>query len=156
VQPFHTDRPPHKMLSRGGSLGESTADPDRLLAWVARNLERLIEELEWHAVKAGRLHVWLGYANGGSAEANAPLLAPTDRFGLRRQEANAAKRLCPKQFVRGSGVELCEKGYALDVLHAARLDLYGTVPLPVEGRFVNANVGLALVPYRRAESVTLA
>jgi nucleotidyltransferase/DNA polymerase involved in DNA repair len=82
VQPFHTDRPPHKMLSRGGSLGESTADPDRLLAWVARNLERLIEELEWHAVKAGRLHVWLGYANGGSAEANAPLLAPTDRFGL--------------------------------------------------------------------------
>jgi 2-phosphosulfolactate phosphatase len=38
----------------------------------------------------------------------------------------------------GSGVELCEKGYKGDVLHAARLDLYGTVPLLSEGRFVNA------------------
>src|SRR5262249_39932914 len=56
VQKLLTERPPHKMLSRGGSLGESTADRDRLLAWVVRNLERLIEELEFHAVKAGRLH----------------------------------------------------------------------------------------------------
>jgi hypothetical protein len=94
VQPFHTDRPAHKMLSRGGSLGESTADPDRLLAWVARNLERLIEELEWHVVKAGRLHVWLGYANGGSAEANAPLLAPTDRFGVLLEACRDAIARC--------------------------------------------------------------
>jgi DNA polymerase V len=77
-----TDRPPHKMLSRGGSLGESTADPDRVYAWVARNLERLIEELDFYAVKAGRLHVWLGYTAGGSAAAVAPLIAPTDRFDL--------------------------------------------------------------------------
>ncbi|HEY7422798.1 MAG TPA: nucleotidyltransferase, partial [Gemmataceae bacterium] len=82
VQELLTERPPHKMLSRGGSLGESTADPDRLLAWVVRNLERLIEELEFHAVKAGRLHVWLGYTAGGSVSATAPLLAPTDRFDL--------------------------------------------------------------------------
>jgi phosphosulfolactate phosphohydrolase-like enzyme len=46
----------------------------------------------------------------------------------------------------GSGLELCENGYAVDVLHAARLDLYRTVPLLVEGRFVNANPGLTLVP----------
>ncbi len=77
-----TDRPPHKMLSRGGSLGESTADPDRVMAWVARNLERLIEELEFYAVKAGRLHIWLGYTEGGGATAAAPLVAPADRFDL--------------------------------------------------------------------------
>jgi DNA polymerase V len=82
AQPLRTERPPHKMLSRGGSLGESTADPERLLAWVVRNLERLIEELEFHAVKAGRLHLWLGYTAGGSASASAPLSAPTDRFDL--------------------------------------------------------------------------
>jgi nucleotidyltransferase/DNA polymerase involved in DNA repair len=82
VHKLLTDRPPHKMLSRGGSLGESTADPDRVMAWVARNLERLIEELEFHAVQAGRLHIWLGYTAGGSAAAAASQLAPTDRFDL--------------------------------------------------------------------------
>ena len=29
-----------------------------------RNLERLIEELEYHGVPAGRLTVWVGYKNG--------------------------------------------------------------------------------------------
>ena len=38
----------------------------------------------------------------------------------------------------GGGVELREKGYEGDVLHAARMDLYGIVPLLLEGRFVNA------------------
>jgi nucleotidyltransferase/DNA polymerase involved in DNA repair len=77
-----TERPPHKMIARGGSLGESTADPDRLHAWMVRNLERLIEELEFYAVKAGRLHLWLGYTASGGMSAAAPLLAPTDRFDL--------------------------------------------------------------------------
>lgn len=38
----------------------------------------------------------------------------------------------------GSGIELREKEYESDVLHAARLNLYETVPLLAEGRFVNA------------------
>jgi 2-phosphosulfolactate phosphatase len=38
----------------------------------------------------------------------------------------------------GSGVELCQKGYEADVLHASRLDLYEVVPLLAEGRFVDA------------------
>ncbi len=37
----------------------------------------------------------------------------------------------------GSGVELREKGFTADVLHAARLDLYAVVPVLTEGRFVN-------------------
>jgi 2-phosphosulfolactate phosphatase len=43
----------------------------------------------------------------------------------------------------GSGLELCEKGYKADVLHAARLDLYGTLPSLVEGRFIHATAGPA-------------
>jgi 2-phosphosulfolactate phosphatase len=38
----------------------------------------------------------------------------------------------------GSGVELCDRGYKADVLHAARMDLYDTVPLLAAGRFMNA------------------
>ena len=53
VRPIHTERPPHKMLSRGGSLGGATADPAKVHAWLVRNLERLIEELEFHGVWAG-------------------------------------------------------------------------------------------------------
>jgi nucleotidyltransferase/DNA polymerase involved in DNA repair len=61
VRPLYTDRPPHKILSRGSSLGEATADADRIHAWLARNAERLVEELEHHAVAAGRLQVYVGH-----------------------------------------------------------------------------------------------
>src|SRR5262249_2782588 len=64
VRPLYTSRPPHKILSRGGSLGEATADPDRLHAWLARNAERLVEELEYHAVATGRLQVCVSHHSG--------------------------------------------------------------------------------------------
>jgi 2-phosphosulfolactate phosphatase len=38
----------------------------------------------------------------------------------------------------GSGLELRDKGYKADVLHAAHLDLYRVVPLLAGGRFVDA------------------
>jgi nucleotidyltransferase/DNA polymerase involved in DNA repair len=82
VQPLHTERPPHKALSRGGSLGEATADPDRLNAWLARNAERLVEELEYHVVAAGRLQVYVGYKEGGGGAHETDLAQPTDRFDL--------------------------------------------------------------------------
>ncbi len=66
VQPIHIRRPAHKALSRGGSFGESTAEPVVLYAWLVRNLERLIEELEYHGVAAGRLTVLVVYKNGQS------------------------------------------------------------------------------------------
>ena len=80
VQPLHTDRPPHKALSRGGSLGEATADPDRLHAWLARNAERLVEELEYHVVAAGRLQVFVAHHDGGGGAWQIDLAQPTDRF----------------------------------------------------------------------------
>jgi nucleotidyltransferase/DNA polymerase involved in DNA repair len=82
VLPLHTERPPHQILSRGGSLGAATADPDRLLAWLARNTERLVEELEFHVVRAGALSVYLVHQGGAAGLARAGLPSPTDRFDL--------------------------------------------------------------------------
>jgi DNA polymerase V len=80
VQPLHPQRPLHKALSRGGSFGETTADPAVLYAWLVRNLERLIEELEYHAVLAGRLTVWVGYKDGQTGVGQTTLTVPSDRF----------------------------------------------------------------------------
>jgi nucleotidyltransferase/DNA polymerase involved in DNA repair len=82
VQQLHTNRPPHKILSRGGSLGEATDSPERLTGWLARNIERLIEELEYHVVVVGRFQVYVGYKDGGGGAYEIDLPQPTDRFDL--------------------------------------------------------------------------
>jgi DNA polymerase V len=82
VQPIRPQRPLHKVLSRGGSFGAATSDPIILYAWLVRNLERLIEELEFHAVLAGRLTVWVAYKDGQVGVGQATLALPTDRFDL--------------------------------------------------------------------------
>src|SRR5262249_10665957 len=78
--------------SRGGSIGESTAAPTVLYAWVVRNLERLVEELDYHGVFAGRLAVWVGYRNGQSGSGESPLMSPTDRFDLLLEAARHGLR----------------------------------------------------------------
>ncbi|HEU5119282.1 MAG TPA: nucleotidyltransferase, partial [Isosphaeraceae bacterium] len=82
VQAIRPERPLHKALSRGGSLGESSADPVVLYAWLVRNLERLIEELQFHAVCAGKLTVWVAYRDGQVGMGHTNLEVPTDRFDL--------------------------------------------------------------------------
>jgi nucleotidyltransferase/DNA polymerase involved in DNA repair len=82
VQPIHPARPAHKALSRGGSLGQATLSPVILYAWLVRNLERLIEELEYHQVLAGRLTVWVGYKDGQAGIGQIRLAIPTARFDL--------------------------------------------------------------------------
>jgi nucleotidyltransferase/DNA polymerase involved in DNA repair len=101
VLPLHTERPPHKILSRGGSLGEATDDPDRLLAWLARNTERLIEELEFHVVRAGALSVYLEHRDGNAGLGRAALPSPTDRFDLLLQ---AGKGCLGRAWTAGSRV----------------------------------------------------
>jgi nucleotidyltransferase/DNA polymerase involved in DNA repair len=99
VIPLHTERPPHKMLSRGGSLGESTADPDRVYAWLVRNVERLVEELEFHVVCAGALSVAVLHKNGIDGCRRVKLPSPTDRFDLLLESARFCLRRawCPDQ-----------------------------------------------------------
>jgi nucleotidyltransferase/DNA polymerase involved in DNA repair len=82
VLPIHEQRPPHKALSRGGSFGEPTAEPLVLFAWLVRNLERLIEELDFHEVRAGRLTVWVAYRDGQARQGQTTLAVPSDRFDV--------------------------------------------------------------------------
>jgi nucleotidyltransferase/DNA polymerase involved in DNA repair len=82
VLPITPRRIPHKVLSRGGSFGEPTDDPSTLWAWLVRNLERLIEELEYHAVLTGRVAVWIGYRGGLAGEGRRTLVAPDNQFGV--------------------------------------------------------------------------
>jgi nucleotidyltransferase/DNA polymerase involved in DNA repair len=100
VQPCNCQRPSHKALSRGGSFGGSTDDPSVLFAWLVRNLERLIEELEYHSVAAGRLTVWVAYKNGqvGCGQTNLPV--PSDRFDVLLDVARPCLRTAflPRQF----------------------------------------------------------
>lgn len=82
AMPLQPDRPPHQTLSRGGSVGWATADRDVLYAWLVRHLERLIEEMEFHQVRVGKVEVWLYYAEGPTEVGEASLDSPTDRFDL--------------------------------------------------------------------------
>ncbi len=82
VLPIHPRRTPHKMISRGGSFGDPTDRPDVLFAWLVRNLERLVEELEYHGVRAGRVATWVGYRDGGAGEGSSALVTPSDRFDV--------------------------------------------------------------------------
>jgi nucleotidyltransferase/DNA polymerase involved in DNA repair len=82
VQPIHTQRTRHKVLSRGGSFGESTDSPLVIYAWLVRNLERLIEELEFHALAAGKLTVWVSYRSGACGSGTTKLTTPSDRFDV--------------------------------------------------------------------------
>jgi DNA polymerase V len=82
VLPIQPRRMPHKVLSRGGSFGEATDDPGVLWAWLVRNLERLIEELEYHNVLTGRVAVWIGYKDGRAGEGHSTLVMPDNQFDV--------------------------------------------------------------------------
>jgi DNA polymerase V len=82
VTPIHPQRPLHKAIARGGSFGEATMSPSILFAWLVRNLERLIEELEFHALLAGRITVSIVYKDGQAGVGQVTLTVPTDRFDL--------------------------------------------------------------------------
>lgn len=82
VVQIHADRPRHKALSRGGSFGEATDDPMVIFAWLVRNIERLIEELYFHEMRAGRLTVWVAYKDGQARQGQSTLASPSDRFDI--------------------------------------------------------------------------
>lgn len=52
--PLREERPLHKCLSRGGSIGKATASPEIVWAWTIRNIERLIEVLDKHQLLTKR------------------------------------------------------------------------------------------------------
>ena len=100
IQPVLTQRPKHKCIGRGGSLGEATTDMARLSAWVSRNTERLIEELDFHEVLTQRLYFAVEFKGGGGWCGRARFLEPTasyrDISGAARELLTDAHRLQKK------------------------------------------------------------
>jgi nucleotidyltransferase/DNA polymerase involved in DNA repair len=82
VLPIQTTRTAHKNISRGGSLGIATADPDRLTGWVARNAERLVEALDHHQVDCSVLAMALQFKDGGASSWRSSLPTATADFSL--------------------------------------------------------------------------
>ena len=92
VTPVRPERPAHKALGRGGSLMGNVLDPRVLWAWCVRHVERLIEELRYHGVRADALGVEVCWKGGGATTGGAPLDAPTDRFDALLDAARVALR----------------------------------------------------------------
>jgi nucleotidyltransferase/DNA polymerase involved in DNA repair len=126
VQAIHTRRPTHKVLSRGGSFGESTAEPVVLYAWLVRNLERLIEELRFHEVTVGRLTVAIQYKTGHAGVGQKKLPVSTDRFDLLLEAARPCLRRAWMPGVQASHMhliaeDLCPHGqHAQDLFESPR------------------------------------
>lgn len=82
VTPIRTSRTPHKMLARGGSLAGRVADIRVLYGWLVRNLERLIEELQFHEVRPETLSVALAYHDADPTMHSVKLSVPSERFDV--------------------------------------------------------------------------
>ena len=103
VQSILTKRPPHKCISRGGSLGKATADSRRLTGWATRNTERLIEELDYYQVFTQRLTMMLEFKEGGGWSGSVSLMEPTALFNTLIE---AGKMLMAARLTSVSSVEL--------------------------------------------------
>lgn len=80
IQKILTKRPAHKIIGRGGSLGGATSDQQRLTAWIARNTERLIEELDFHNVITKQLAFAVEFKEGGGWSGRVVFSEPTAEF----------------------------------------------------------------------------
>jgi nucleotidyltransferase/DNA polymerase involved in DNA repair len=93
VTPIQSERPAHQTISRGGSIGWSTDDATTIHAWLVRNLERLIEELDFHQVRVGKLCIWLSHKDSPDTLGEVTLDTPTDRFDLLLDAAKEGLKL---------------------------------------------------------------
>jgi len=81
VTTISTTRLPHKILSRGGSVGKATDDPARCEAWIVRNVERLIEALDYHLVFCEQIALAVEFKDASAAGRRANLPAATADYG---------------------------------------------------------------------------
>lgn len=86
VLPLQTQRKRYQILTRGGSVGVATNKPDRAWAFTVKNLERLIEELQYHRLKTGHVQFYLQQRDRNyqmvNRSAGADLESATDRFDI--------------------------------------------------------------------------
>lgn len=93
VHAVRPSRPAHQTIARGGSLAGKVDKPGPLWGWAVRNLERLVEELEYHQVRTGELQVQLHHPEYGGTIGSVSLDSPTDRF----EELLDALRMCVRR-----------------------------------------------------------
>ncbi len=92
AQPIRPERTAQKNIARGGSLAGRVSDPVKLYGWLVRNVERLIEELNYHVVRPRLLSVYLAYVEGGAGFGQVRLTVPSDRFDVLLDAAKIAMR----------------------------------------------------------------
>ncbi|MCA9073659.1 MAG: DNA polymerase IV [Planctomycetaceae bacterium] len=77
IMPIEVNRPMHKRIARGGSVGRTTSDRERLIGWIVRNVERLVEAMYWHRYVTRKLSVRLTYKTGGGWSGRTALITST-------------------------------------------------------------------------------
>ncbi len=94
AMPIRPNRTRHKMIARGGSLAGRVNDPFTLYGWLVRNLERLIEELQYHEVRPSVLTIAVAYHEDDATATTIHLPIPSDRFDLLLDAVRAGLKGC--------------------------------------------------------------
>lgn len=80
VLPVQTKRPEHKFISRGGSIGRASNDYERVKAFVVRNVERLVEALDYYKLVCDQLTLSLLFRDSPELASRRSLLGSTADF----------------------------------------------------------------------------
>lgn len=64
IQKIVTNRPMHKHVARGGSIGRASNDPQKVNGWLVRNVERLTEALNGYNYVCSKVGLSLLFKNG--------------------------------------------------------------------------------------------
>jgi nucleotidyltransferase/DNA polymerase involved in DNA repair len=80
VMPILVNRPRHKFISRGGSIGKASRDPRRIQAFVVRNVERLVEALAYYKLACDNLVLSLLFRDAPERSQRASLLGSRGDF----------------------------------------------------------------------------
>jgi nucleotidyltransferase/DNA polymerase involved in DNA repair len=91
VVPLQTSKATNQTVSRGGGF-TATADPAVIWAWAVRHVERLIEELDYHQLRAGKLTLFAEHKNAPGGMGVVGFDSATDRFDLLVDAAGDALR----------------------------------------------------------------
>lgn len=94
VQEILTSRPMHKHVARGGSLGRGAGSRLKLEAWLARNLERLVETLQSYKYVCRTLSLDLTYRDQRGCHAQTTLTVSTNVTEVLRPAANDLFERC--------------------------------------------------------------
>ncbi len=80
VLPIVAKRPMHRFVARGGSIGKASDDRLRIEGFLMRNVERMIEALEFNGYVTDRLGLMLGFEKIGRWHGSVALLGATSLF----------------------------------------------------------------------------